>query len=580
MSSRKKDVNFQIEIANEEQWFETVSAPGLLVVDVYQQWCGLCKAVLNLFKKLRTECGEEYIRFGVVEASSVADLKMFKGKCQPAFLFYLDSKLIAVVKGVNGPRLQRAIIEYVEEQKKRQELGSKYKSKVEEIRLEDFEEPNKPDCENPDGDCSSEEPMGSYHVIIVKPDAVAEGQVEDIKTKTVSAGYHVVAEQERLLNENEIRDFYQEKADDPAFMELMCSGPVNALILTKRETGEESLPALTEMIDPGHVDLIKPKARSKDGQEVILEVCSDSREVASRQLGFFFPSFKFFDFSKGIMGKTQPGLPRTFALIRPGLVKETREEILQAIHDAGFQIAMQKEMTLTEEQAREFYKQHEGQDYFDSFISHMTSGPVLALALTREDAVQHWRNLLGPKILAEAKETCPESLRAQFAVDDVPINQLHGSSTVEEAESELRQFFPVEHTLAVIKADALQEHRDSIISRIEAAGFTISQVKEAQLTREMAENFYIDHHDKSFFNPLVDYMTQGPSVMMVLSKENAIAEWREMMGPVDPEQAKEVSPNSLRACFAKSILENAVHGSSNTQHAMDSIHFIFGDVCL
>lgn len=68
--------------------------------------------------------------------------------------------------------------------------------------------------------------------------------------------------------------------------------------------------------------------------------------------------------------------------------------------------------------------------------------------------------------------------------------------------------------------------------------------------------------------------------MMILSKENAISEWREMMGPVDPELAKEVNPNSLRAHFAKSILENAVHGSSNSEHAMDNIGFIFGDVSL
>lgn len=69
-------------------------------------------------------------------------------------------------------------------------------------------------------------------------------------------------------------------------------------------------------------------------------------------------------------------------------------------------------------------------------------------------------------------------------------------------------------------------------------------------------------------------------MVMILSKENAISEWREMMGPADPDQAKEVCPTSMRACFARSILENAVHGSSGPEHARDNIRFIFGDVSL
>ncbi|CAB1349783.1 unnamed protein product [Coregonus sp. 'balchen'] len=98
------------------------------------------------------------------------------------------------------------------------------------------------------------------------------------------------------------------------------------------------------------------------------------------------------------------------------------------------------------------------------------------------------------------------------------------------------------------------------MNRIKEAGFSISQVKDTKLTREMAEEFYKDHNGKDFFNHLFDYMS------------------REMMGPADPEQAKQAKSNSLRAQFAKSIFENAVHGLCNVQHAMDNIKFIFVDI--
>ncbi|XP_010884214.3 thioredoxin domain-containing protein 3 homolog [Esox lucius] len=572
--SRKKEVQIQIEVSNEEQWKEALLAPGLLVVDVYQRWCGPCKAVQNIFRKCKTEYGDDLLRFAVAEADDILELSSLKGKCLPVCLFYSGGKLLSIVRGVNGPLLQKTILELVDVEKKKQQLGSKYVPEVQELFLDDNHQEGikSPSSQNVDIDIDDH---GTYCVVIIKPDAVAGGQVEAIRKKALDAGYSIVAEEERVLDKDLIHTLYEEKAEQPEFVKSMSSGPVHTLILSKRDKVREEESPLTAITDLELAELIQPKKRSNYVQEVDMGLSDCSIEMDSRQLAFFFPTLN-------VTSDTQAGsiseIQKTLALIRPSLLRKRKDEILKTIHDFGFQIAMQREITLTDEQAKEFYKDHDGTDYFPGLINQMTSGPLLALALTREDAVLHWRGLLGPKVVDEAKEKSPESLRAQFAIDNVAINQLHGSSTPEEAQRDLNKFFPTEHTLAVIKPDYTQELRDSIINRIKEAGFSISQVTEKKLTRDMAEEFYKDHVGKYFYNHLVDYMSRGPSVMMILSKENAITEWREMMGPTDPEQAKQGSPNCLRAQFAKSILENVVHGSSNVQHAMDNIMLIFGDI--
>ncbi|KAA0715416.1 Thioredoxin domain-containing protein 3 -like protein [Triplophysa tibetana] len=237
---------------------------------------------------------------------------------------------------------------------------------------------------------------------------------------------------------------------------------------------------------------------------------------------------------------------------------------------------MQKEVMLSEEQVRQFYSSHQDEEYFPNLLENMTSGPVLALALVKDGGVEHWRNILGPKDLLQAKNEEPECLRAQFSSGSSNINQLHGSGSSEEAEKEIGFFFPPEQTLAVIKPDT--QHKEVILDEIRARGFTVSRLKDTVLSREMAEEFYKEHRDEPFFGQLVDYMVRGPCTMLVLTKENAVDEWRAAMGPTDPGEARETAPESLRARFAKDILQNAVHGSSNQTQAHDKIHFIFGDI--
>ncbi|XP_063276405.1 thioredoxin domain-containing protein 3 [Prinia subflava] len=567
MAGKKKEVQLQTIINNQDQWDEMLLTKGIVVIDVYQAWCGPCKAVTNLFRKLRIDFSEENIlQFVAAEADSVETLKPFRKSCEPVFLFGVQGKIIAMVKGVNAPLITKIVTDLVQEERKIA-AGEKERAEVQEIVFPE---------EGSEG--SAEEVVQevlTYSVGIIKPDDVLAGRVEEIKKKIKVAGFGIEADEERMLTEEQIRVFYARNAKEPdfdAFVQFMMTGPCHVLIITKKEaTGAipqwKDLHRRSTSAEPVEADKL-PGLTKPESLENLCDV-QDSVEDASRQLAFFFPNYH--------ISEAEHHVERTLAIIRPTLLKERRDSILKRIKDDGFQIAMQKEIILSEEQVRTFYKEHVGQDYFPVLLEQMTSGATLVLALTRENAVSHWRGLLGPKTLEEAKEN-PESLRAQYAIENVPINQLHGSSTLSDAQKELEFFFPEEKTFALIKPDAAKTHKDEIMKKVKEAGFSISKVKEQALTREMAAQFYKHHEGKPFFDELVNFMTQGPSVIMVLSKENAVEEWRNLMGPSDPEVAKKTCPESIRAQFAHDILSNAVHGASNPEHAERNIHFLFGEL--
>ncbi|XP_069839383.1 thioredoxin domain-containing protein 6 [Dendropsophus ebraccatus] len=582
MAGKKKEIILQVAINNQEQWEEVLSSKGLIVVDIYQAWCGPCKTTVSLFRKIKNELGDDLLQFAVAEADSIDALEKYRGKCEPTFLFFAGGDLVAVVRGANAPLLQKTILEQLEAEKKVINHGLDRNVIKDEALLEEEEETSPPPTQTEDDELV---PSGkSYTVAIIKPDAVAHGKADEIIMKIQEAGFEILANEERTMTESEARDFYKHRAKEEKFQELvqfMSSGPCHVLIISK-SGDEDVIPSWREFIGPTDVEVAKKEKpeslRAQYGTEVLYNAVhgSNDREQASRELAFFFPSFKP---QQQLAEELASRIPeRTLALIRPDVLKGRKDEVLQSIRDAGFSIAMQKEVMLTEEQVHEFYKEHVEQDYFPALKQQMTSGPVLALALVKDDAVSHWRDLLGPADLTEAVNTAPDSLRARFAAKETSINQLHGSSNPTEAENEINFFFPVEHTLAAIKPDALEEHRDEIMERIQTAGFSISQIKETNLSQEMAEEFYKEHKGKPFFDQLINYMCRGPCLMMILSKENAVQEWRSLMGPTDPAAAQASAPDSLRSMFAKSVLQNAVHGSSNLNHAMEKIKFIFGDI--
>lgn len=131
----------------------------------------------------------------------------------------------------------------------------------------------------------------------------------------------------------------------------------------------------------------------------------------------------------------------------------------------------------------------------------------------------------------------------------------------------------IERTFSIIKPDAVAKNViGQIYSRFEQNGLQIIAAKMLHLTKEQAEGFYAEHSERGFFGDLVAFMTSGPVIMQVLEGENAVLKHREIMGATNP---KEAAAGTIRADFASSIDENAVHGSDAVESAAREIAYFF-----
>ncbi|HLK98672.1 MAG TPA: nucleoside-diphosphate kinase [Hymenobacter sp.] len=128
-------------------------------------------------------------------------------------------------------------------------------------------------------------------------------------------------------------------------------------------------------------------------------------------------------------------------------------------------------------------------------------------------------------------------------------------------------------TFTMIKPDAVEAgHTGAIIRMIEEAGFRIVSIKKTQLTPERAGQFYAVHRERPFYNDLRSYMSSGSIVPMILEKDNAVADFRKLIGATNPAQAEE---GTIRKLYARSIEANAIHGSDSDENAQIEGSFFF-----
>jgi len=131
-------------------------------------------------------------------------------------------------------------------------------------------------------------------------------------------------------------------------------------------------------------------------------------------------------------------------------------------------------------------------------------------------------------------------------------------------------------TFGMIKPDAIEKnYTGKIIDLILQSGFKIISLKQIQLTTRQAELFYYVHHNRPFYRDLVEYITRGPVIAMVLEKENAVQSFREILGATDPAEAAD---GTIRKLYGESKAVNAIHGSDSDENAQIEISFMFNQL--
>ena len=579
----KRTTSIYTHLKSDSEWEQFVSSTaGLLVVEIYAEWCGTCKAVLSMFKRFKHEHGSE-IQFAAAESDNISYLEVYRGRCQPTFHIYVGELMVGVIHGPRGAQLEEKIIELLANEKK---VASGEGTRIEVVDSEIFkfkqEERGLNVTEREGVTSPTEREEQEVTVAVIKPDMVKSGKVDEILGEIEEKGIEVLAKQELVLTEDFVRELYSHLCDQPQFPDLvafMTGGPSVCLALTQsRQSGPGIVEEFRKIIGPYDAELARSEAptslRAKYGTDAMCNAihASSTREQAARELAFCFP--------KLAAGEKRGEIQRTLALIRLDALKRDKDDILCQIREAGFEIACTREIHMCQEKVSELCEQDGRVKGY--LTKYMTDTPLLALCLCREDAVQGWLEMIGGGgmdtkergVSPQGSSTTVPSLVDSLCDAQKSDEVFYGSSLHTEVESELDLFFPVEQTVAVIKPNAMQQ-KEQVLRRIEESGFHIAMQKEALLTQELVGAIYQNKNGSEFYDSLKDFMCSGPSLLLVLSKRDAVSNWRNLIGPVDPMDAQRIAPNCLRAIFGQDILANGLHGCSSRERVQDLIKVIF-----
>ena len=257
----------------------------------------------------------------------------------------------------------------------------------------------------------------------------------------------------------------------------------------------------------------------------------------------------------------------TYGMIKPDGYMNIGKIIDMIYNVGGFTIGKLKLCRMSKENASIFYAEHQGKPFYDFLIDYITSDFIVGMELIKEDAIKAWRSFIGPTNVDKAKAEAPNSLRAIFG--NGGKNTVHGSDSEASVKRECALVFnKIRHepyltncSCLVIKPHAIKEgNAGKIMDIILTEGFEISSMQMFYIDKIQAEEFFQVYKGVlPEYSQMIDSMTCGPIIAMEVRQDDVVNKLRTLVGPQDPDIAKKLRPNTIRAKFGKSRVFNAVH---------------------
>jgi len=288
--------------------------------------------------------------------------------------------------------------------------------------------------------------------------------------------------------------------------------------------------------------------------------------------------------------KLEATAEKTLALVKPDAV-QNMGKILYAIQEAGFIVSCLKMVTLSPSQAGEFYSEHQGKPFYEKLVAFMSSGYIVALELVANNAIGKWRALIGPTDSLKAKAEAPRSLRGMFGTDGTH-NACHGSDSPQSADRELGFFFGKRaaidkfcysgkgcSTLVLIKPHGLKSGvAGQIIDQIQSRYVVTAAEMFTLEAANVKEFFEVYKGVVAEYSAMCDQLTSGKFIALEVSDPDGecnVDAVREMCGPPDPEIARVLRPECLRAKFGIDKVQNAVHCTDLAEDGQLEVTYFF-----